>query len=120
MLPSQKTIRPSPMMAGPSGNPRPDASKVDCTTIRSFRWSDERVVLEIEVGQWLAHPGGSVSGDLGAVRVERIDEGRDDVPAFVEVDHLHLMLDLAAHRRVGCRVGLLVQADVVRLAPVRL
>src|SRR5262249_58493288 len=108
------------MMAGPSGNPRPDASKVDCTTIRSFRWSDERVVLEIEVGQWLAYPGGRVSGDLGAVRVERVDECRDDVAAFVEIDRLHLVLDLAAHRWAGRRVGLLVQADVVRLAPVRL
>src|SRR5215468_10819391 len=119
VLPSQNTIRPSLSTAGPSGKPRPEASSVDSKT-RSSRRLDERVVLEVEVGQRLAHPGGRVSGDLGAVRVQRSDEGRDDVPPLVEVDHLHLVLDLLAGRWVRCRVSLLVQVDVVRQAPVRL
>src|SRR5215468_7106424 len=119
VLPSQSTIRPSPITAGPSGKPRPEASKVDSKD-ESLPRSGERLVLEVEVGQRLAHPGGRVPGDLGAVRVERGDEGRDDVPALGEVDHLHLVLDLLAGRLVRRGVRLLVQVDVVRQAPVGL
>src|SRR6266550_7941280 len=107
------------MTAGPSGKPRPEASSVDSKD-GSFPGSGEREVLEVEVGQRLAHPGGRVPGYLGAVRVERGDEGRDDVPALGEVDHLHLVLDRLAGRRVRRRVRLLVQVDVMRQAPVRL
>src|SRR4029077_6139891 len=103
-------------MVGPSGNPRPDASNVDCT-FRSFRRSGKRELLEVEIGQRLAYLGGRVPGDRGAIGVERVDERRDDVPALGEVDLLHLVLDLLAEPRVRGRVRLPGGAPVRRPRP---
>src|SRR6266851_10374328 len=112
-------MRLSGKTAGPSGNPRPDASRL-LSTEGPFRWSDEREVLEVKVRQRLADLSGRVASDLGAVGVERVDEGGDDVTAFGEVDHLHLVLDLPSGGRVGRGVRLLVEAHVAGQAPVRL
>src|SRR5690242_5993268 len=99
------------MMVGPSGKPSPDASRLRSTE-EPFRGSGEREMLEVEVGQRLADLGGRVPGDLSAVGVERVDERGDDVAALVEVDHLHLLLDLPPRRRVGCGVRLLVEVYI--------
>src|SRR5258708_6962377 len=115
VLASQSTIRPSPRTVGPSGKPRPEASRLVCIARSPFgvsvprsvlSGSGEPVVLEVKVGQRLANPGSRVTRDLGAVRVEGVDEGRDDVSALVEVDQLHLVLDLLAGGRVGGGVRL--------------
>src|SRR5262245_56334043 len=103
------------MTTGPSGNPRPDASRVDFIGIifpspsHPPRSSGERPVLEVERGQWLTHGGRRVAGDLGAVGVERVDERGDNVAALVEVELLHLVLDLLARRLAERRVRLLVE-----------
>src|SRR5882724_10523988 len=99
VLPSQNTIRPSPMSTGPSGKPRPDASCLPCTAVSvsaqfslvqeilEYRSGNpagssglrEVEILEVEVIERLAHPRRGIARELGAVRVERADERRDDV-----------------------------------------
>jgi allantoate deiminase len=59
--------------------------------IRPLRRSDEVPVLHVEVGQGLPDPGGPVSGDLGAIGVERVNIRGDDITALIEIEVLHLV-----------------------------
>src|SRR5215472_5583356 len=114
------------MTTGPSGNPRPDASRVAFIGSLFLRppdppsRSDERPVLEVELRQRLTHGRRGVAGDLGAVGVERVDERRDNVAALVEVELLHLVLELLARRLVERRVRLLVETIERGVVGVRL
>src|SRR3984885_4797962 len=65
---------------------------------------------------WTAAGRRRIAGDLGAVGVER----GDDVAALVEVERLHLVHDLLAHRRVEGRVRLLVPVGEGGVVGVRL
>src|SRR5215472_13620414 len=80
----------------------------------------ERETLEGEVPQRLADLPLLPAGHVGAVRVERVHEARDDVAPLGEIDVLHLVEDLLAHTGALRLVRFVVELGVGRVVEVRL